>query len=275
MEREKLGIFAGQGHLPDMLAETCRREGRPFCFIAIEGQTPPALVEADEHFWTHFGAVGATIEALRDRGVELLTMAGRMQRPKMGSLKPDAKGTKLMARLGLSLFSGDDKLLRTITQFFEEEGFRIIGADALLADALTPTGVLGQISPSAADREDIQLGVREARALGARDEGQAVIVQARQVLGYEDITGTDALIARCAPLKREGAGGVLVKVMKPGQERRADLPAMGVETVRRMHEAGFAGIAMEAGHSLLLGRDEAVAEADAAGIFLYGVEAQP
>lgn len=273
MPHEKLGIFAGEGILPRMLANTCRAEGRPFCFIAIEGQTPPTLVERDEHFWTQYGAVGSTLDALRTRGVEVLTMAGRVKRPTMSSLKPDAKGARLMARLGMSLLAGDDKLLRTITQFLEEEGFRVIGADALLADALMPPGVLGNIAPTDDDLRDIQLGIEEARALGARDEGQAVIVQAGRVLGYEDSVGTDALITRCAALTN-GQGGVLVKVMKPGQERRADLPAMGKETVENMRKAGFAGIAMEAGHSLLLGRHEAVTEANEAGLFIYGVESR-
>ena len=271
----KLGIFAGQGDLPGLLIAACRRHSRPYFLIGIEGNTPLALLEGEEHFLTPFGAVGSTLEVLRAQGVDTLVMAGRMERPKLSALKPDAKGAKLLARLTRNIFGGDDKLLRTITEFFEEEGFRIIGADDILGEARTPKGVLGKLAPSAADLKDITLGLQAAKELGAHDIGQAVIVQAGNVLGREDEAGTDALIARCAPLRLDAPGGVLVKVKKPQQERRADLPAMGEETVRRVKEAGFAGIAMEAGGSLILNRDATVAAADSAGLFLYGVEAAP
>jgi DUF1009 family protein len=273
MERNKLAIFAGQGDLPKLLVDACRKQGRPYCIVAFEGNTPPDLLEGSEFLWTHFGAVGTTLEQLRERGVAMLVMAGRMHRPKLSALKPDAKAAKLMSRIGRGLFAGDDALLSTITKFLEEEGFQVIGADEILGEALTPAGVLGSIAPTPGDLSDIAKGVVVARALGQLDVGQAAIVQAGYVLGVEGLEGTDALIARCATLRVDEPGGVLVKVKKPKQERRADLPSMGIETVRRMKEAGFAGIAMEARHSLMLDSEAVIAAADAAGLFIYGVEA--
>lgn len=271
MTLDKLGIIAGEGDLPRLLMSACARQNRPYCIVAIEGSTPPELLVDQEYFSTTYGAVGATLDALRERGVRELVMAGRVKRPTLNSLKPDAKGVKLIARLGMGLFSGDDRLLKTITQFLEEEGFRVIGADDVLGEALTPAGVLGAVMPTPADFADISLGVKVARAVGALDVGQAAIVQAAHVLGVEAAEGTDALITRCSSLRLDVPGGVLVKVKKPLQERRVDLPSMGVETVRRMKEAGFSGIAMEAGHSLMLDRDAVIAAADDAGLFIYGM----
>ena len=117
------------------------------------------------------------------------------------------------------------------------------------------------------------MGVRVARALGALDVGQAVVVQHGVVLGVEAIEGTDALLQRCAGIKREGQGGVLVKLKKPQQERRADLPTIGADTVRRAAEAGLSGIAVEEGQSLILDRAETVAEANRLGLFVAGIKA--
>ncbi|MBY0356190.1 MAG: UDP-2,3-diacylglucosamine diphosphatase LpxI [Rickettsiales bacterium] len=271
MAFEKIAIIAGQGTLPQLIINACIAQGRPFCVVAIEGNTPSNICENHETIHTSYGKVGATLQAMRSHDVTHVVMAGKMSRPSLGSLRLDAKGAKLLARIGRGLFSGDDRLLRAITDFFEEEGFRVMGADEILEDAVTPPGTLGQHAPSAADMQDIWVGVSAARALGLRDAGQAVIVQAGAVLGEETSAGTDALIATCQTLKMPQAGGVLVKVKKPQQERRADLPAIGMETVRLVAQAGFSGIALEAGHSLILSRADVVAAADAEGIFLYGI----
>jgi len=153
----------------------------------------------------------------------------------------------------------------------ESEGFHVVSVDSILADALAPAGPLGTLRPDAEAEADITLGVKAALALGALDIGQAVVVQQGLVLGVEAIEGTDALIERCATLSREGPGGVLVKGAKPGQERRADLPTVGPRTVTRAQAAGLRGIAVEAGATLLLDRDEMAATADRAGLFVIGV----
>src|SRR5579885_1523358 len=147
---------------------------------------------------------------------------------------------------------------------------RAHGVDELVRVAM-PEGALGRVEPDAEAAADIAHGLRIARALGALDIGQAVVVQQGLVLGVEAIEGTDALIARCAGLRRDGPGGVLVKAAKPGQERRIDLPAIGARTVAAAAAAGLRGIAAEAGGALLLDRDEVVRRADAAGLFVVGV----
>jgi hypothetical protein len=129
------------------------------------------------------------------------------------------------------------------------------------------------MAPDAAARLDIEVGVRAVRRIGELDIGQAVVVQDGRVLGVEAIEGTDALLARVKALKPEGPGGVLVKMKKPGQDRRADLPVVGDRTVRGVIEAGLAGLAVHAGHCLLVSRSAMVSMADGAGRFIIGVHA--
>jgi DUF1009 family protein len=193
-----------------------------------------------------------------------------VRRPPIAELAPDLKGAAFLARIaGRAL--GDDGLLSAVVAEIEREGFRVVGADAIISDLLAPRGVLGRHQPDADAKGDIARGMDAARALGAADIGQAVVVQQGIVLGVEAAEGTDALIARCAALRLNGPGGVLVKTKKPQQERRADLPTIGVTTVLNAKAAGLRGIAVEAGHTLVIGLKDVIAAADAAGLFVVGV----
>jgi DUF1009 family protein len=186
-------------------------------------------------------------------------------------LRPDWRTAKFFARIGYRAL-GDDNLMRHIIRELEEvEGFRVIGLESLIGSDLAPEGVLGRIQPDAQARHDIAFGFKLVRALGPLDIGQAVVVQQGLVLGIEAIEGTDGLIARCGTLQREGARGVLVKGTKPGQERRADLPTIGVQTLQAVITAGLCGIAVEAGATLVVDRAALIAAADKAGIFIVGV----
>jgi DUF1009 family protein len=207
---------------------------------------------------------------LRENNVGELVLAGGIRRPSLTALRPDWRAAKLFARIGYRAL-GDDGLLSAVVSELEREGFRVIGPDQLLASALIPEGPLGKIHPDMQSGADIERGLRVARMLGALDVGQAVIVQQGLVLGVEAIEGTDELIRRCAPLRREGMGGVLVKVEKPGQERRADRPTIGPCTVLLAAETGLRGIAIEANGTIVLDRHEVIRAADAAGLFVVGV----
>jgi DUF1009 family protein len=162
-------------------------------------------------------------------------------------------------------------LLSAVVAELEREGFRVIGADQLLGAEIAPEGPLGAIRPSAQSAADIAHGLRIAQTLGALDIGQAVIVQQGLVLGVEAIEGTDELLRRCAALRREGSGGVLIKIEKPGQERRADQPTIGLRTVQLASETGLLGIAVEADATIVLDRQEVIRAADRAGLFVIGV----
>jgi DUF1009 family protein len=186
--------------------------------------------------------------------------------------RPDAEGARILARIGRAAFGGDDGLLGAVVRVFGEEGFRVIGAQDVLREALGPAGVLTRTGPDALAMADIRRAVAVARALGAVDVGQGCVVQQGMVLALEAAEGTDAMLARCGPLARPGPGGVLVKLLKPGQERRADLPTIGPRTIRGAAEAGLRGVAFEAGSTILADQAATVAAADAAGLFLLGLD---
>jgi hypothetical protein len=266
----RLGIVAGAGMLPRRLVEACRQTGRDVFVLALEGAAEPETVIDVAHAWCPLGAAGRGLALLREHGVDELVLAGGVRRPSLASLRPDWRAAKFFARAGYRAL-GDDGLLSAILAELEREGFRVIGPDQVLQAGLAPDGVIGSVGPDEQALADINRGERVARALGALDIGQAVVVQQGLVLGVEAIEGTDALLRRCAGLRRAGPGGVLVKVEKPGQERRADRPTIGPQTVALAAEAGLRGIAVEAGATIVLDRDDVVAVADRAGLFVLGI----
>ena len=266
----RLGIVAGGGGLPRRLVDACQATGREVFVLALEGAAEPATVEGVAHAWCRPGAAARGLALLRENNVTELILAGGVRRPSLSMLRPDWRAAKLYARIGYKAL-GDDGLLSAIVAEFEREGFRVIGADELLAAGLAPAGALGGRRPDEQALADIEHGRRIAWALGALDIGQAVVVQQGLVLGVEAIEGTDALLRRCAELRREGPGGVLVKIEKPGQEHRADRPTIGPRTVALAAEAGLRGIAVEAEATIVLDRNQVVDAADRAGLFVVGI----
>lgn len=266
----KLGIIAGSTELPRVIAQSCQHNGRDFFILALEDACDLETVEDMPHEWARLGALGKAIAKLKSEGVQQLVMAGKVTRPKLANLRPDLKATKLLARLGSNLFKGDDELLRTIITFLEDEGFSVVGVDEVVSELVTPEGLIGNVQPDKRTQADIEYGVTIARGIGKLDIGQSVIIQNHQVIGVEAIEGTDALIKRCETLRVDDKGGVLVKVKKPNQEARVDLPTIGVATVERIAECGFSGVAIEAGSSLMLNRKAVAKRADELGVFILG-----
>lgn len=266
----KLGIIAGSTALPRVIAEACLGKGRDCFILALEDACEAETVEDMPHEWARLGGLGKAISTLKAHGVEELVLAGKVKRPKLANLRPDLKATRLLARLGSSLLKGDDELVRSIIGFLEDEGFRVVGVDEVVEELITPEGLIGSIYPDKRTQADIEFGAKIARGIGELDIGQSVIVQHHQVLGVEAIEGTAELIRRCAPLKVDEKGGVLVKMKKPGQERRVDLPTIGVATIEQLAEAGFAGLAIEAGSSLMINRRAIASRANELGLFVLG-----
>jgi UDP-2,3-diacylglucosamine hydrolase len=266
----KLGLLAGSGELPLRVIDACRAADRPFFVLALEGAADPQHFSGMPHASIRLGAGAEALRLLRENNVEELVMAGPVRRPSLASIRPDWRAAKFLARVGLRAL-GDDGLLSAIIKEFELEGFRVVGVHDLLDSLLAPEGPIGAIAPDAEANADIMRGLEVARALGAVDVGQAVVVQQGIVLGVEAVEGTDALIERAGRLKREGAGGVLVKIAKPGQDRRADLPTVGVATVEASARVGLRGIAVEAGMALVIDRPAVASAADRAGLFVVGI----
>ena len=265
-----LGILAGSGNLPARVAEAAISAGRDVFIVGLDGYAEPAVLAPFPHEFIRFGAAGRIIAALREHGCRDLVMIGPVRRPSLFHLRPDVEGAKILTRIGRAAFAGDDGLLAAAIRILQEEGFSVIGAHTILSEALGPRGLLTRIAPDAAAMADIGRAITVVRALGAVDVGQGCVVQGGLVLAVEAVEGTDGMLSRCAALARPGAGGVLVKLVKPGQDRRADLPTIGPDTIRNAAAAGLRGVAFEAGGTILADRPALIAEADAAGLFLLG-----
>lgn len=268
--RPKLAIVAGGGDYPAVLIEACRAEGRRFFVLALEGQADHPEIERAPHAWVRLGAAAEAERILKAEGVEEVIFAGHVRRPSLREIRPDARAARVLLKATMKAM-GDDGLLGTIVKEFEKSGMRVVGPHEVTDDLLAPEGDLGRHGPDADARRDIDRGIAVVRALGEADVGQSVVVQQGIVLGVEAIEGTDALIERCGILRREGTGGVLVKAVKPGQDRRVDLPTIGPRTVARAAEAGLRGIAVGAGSTQILDRRAVVEAADAAGLFVTGI----
>ncbi|CAA9224929.1 MAG: UDP-2,3-diacylglucosamine pyrophosphatase [uncultured Craurococcus sp.] len=267
-----LGLIAGGGQMPLRVIAAAQAAGRQVFAVVVEGWADPADFRHVPHIIVRVGAGGHAIEQFRAHGVRQIVMCGRAQRPSLMAIRPDVGMARMLLRVGIAAWQGDDGLLKAVVRILEEDGFEVVPSQAIVRDILPEPGLLGAAAPQALARGDIRRGIAVVRALGAVDVGQCAVVQQGLVLGVEAIEGTDALLARCAGLRREGPGGVLVKLVKPGQDRRVDLPTIGPVTVAGAAAAGLVGIAIEARGTIVVDRPATVAAADAAGLFLLALD---
>ena len=268
-----LGIIAGAGELPLRVAEAAMAAGRPVLVGIIEGQGEPERFAAIPHRSFRWGLASEMVAALREAGVRELVLAGRVPRPSILSLRPNAATLALIARLGKAAFRGDDSILTAVMRGLRDEGFEILGAQQVLDDLLPKPALLAGAEPDEMAQDDIRRGLAVCRALGVADVGQGCVVQQGLVLAVEAIEGTDAMLARAGGLRREGPGGVLVKCVKPGQSRLADLPTIGPATVQAAAAAGLRGLAIEADGTIVVDRPGTIAAAAAAGLFILAFDA--
>jgi len=266
-----LGILAGGGRLPGQVAAAAHAAGRQVFLVGLEGFADPSVLAPWPHEVIRIGAAGRIVAALRAHACHDLVLIGPVRRPSLLDLRPDTEGTRILARIGRAAFAGDDGLLGAVVKVLSEEGFRVLSAHEVLNEASARAGLLTRTKPDALALGDIRRGIITARALGAVDVGQGCVVQQGIVLAVEAAEGTDAMLARCPGLARQGPGGVLVKLVKPGQDRRADLPTIGPATVAGAAGAYLRGIAFEADGTILAEREATIAAADAAGLFLLGL----
>lgn len=269
----KLGIIAGGGPIPLLLAEACAAQRRDVFIIGILGAASRDISRFP-HQWAGIGAVGAVVRALKREACTQIVLVGPVRRPSLRNLRLDWGGLRILPGYLCAARGGDDRLLRYMVEQFEHRGFGVIGADQVLAELAAPAGQLGAHAPLAEHHGDISRAIEAARAVGARDIGQGAVVRAGVVLVMETTEGTDAMLRHCAQLfpdERGGRRGVLAKMPKPGQERRVDLPAIGVSTVQLAAAAGLAGIVFEARGALIVDLAKVVQAADELGLFLLGV----
>lgn len=269
---DKLGVIAGAGALPRKIVAACRESGRAFCVLAFEGSADPEMIRDVPIQWIKMSSLSAALDAARNEGVTELVLVGKIPRPSVLELIRDVRSAKFMAKVGTRML-GDDNILSAVVRELEEvEGFRVIAPETLLENLLSTAGTYGVVNPTSDDLADIKRGLNVVHQIGRLDIGQAAIVQNGFVIGVEAAEGTDRLVERCAEfVSQELPGGVLVKAAKPTQDRRIDLPAVGLSTVEHVVRAGLRGIAVETGGALIIDRPKMIRAADAAGIFLFGV----
>lgn len=266
-----LGVIAGGGDIPARLLKACDKKGIEPFVVAFDGQTDPAVYNGRAYLLTRPGAAGHIIKTLKAHEIKDLVLIGSMRRPTLAELKPDLKAAAFFARVGFKAL-GDDGLLKALRKTLENEGFTIHGVQAFTDDLLSRPGLLSRKKTDKHSLADIRHGARILRATAPLDIGQSVVVQEGIVLGIEAAEGTDELIKRCSAYVRKGRGPVLVKMCKPQQDRKIDLPTIGPETVERCAEYGFSGIAIEAGHSLVLDADLVRTYADKHRMFVLAFD---
>jgi DUF1009 family protein len=267
----KLGLIAGGGGLPVAIAEDCRSRGRPVFVIRLAGMADPALKAFDGED-AGVAELGRCVRSLRRAGCQQVCFAGVVRRPSdFSALKPDLHALKYLPRVVAAARGGDDALLRAILGVFESEGFEIEGVGQAAASLRLGPGPLGAVTPGEACQDDIRTALEAAREVGRTDVAQGAVARDGEVLAREGADGTDAMLARLAhaPLERRG---VLAKLPKPAQDRRVDLPTIGVRTIERAAEAGLAGIVGAADGLLVVDRTAVREAADRLGLFVLGLE---
>lgn len=267
-----LGLIAGRGRLPLDIARAARRRGLEVAAVAFHGDTEPELAESVTRVrWLHLGEIGALLSWLREAGVTEAILAGKILKTNLygdlASLRPDARAISLLAALE---DRSDDGILGAFAGALAAEGIVLRPQAELVPELLAARGVLGGVSPTDAQRRDAAFGFRIAKALGAVDVGQTVVVRERAVMALEAIEGTDAAIRRGAVLG--GRGITVVKVAKPRQDPRFDMPAVGPDTIAVLAEVQAGALAVEAGRTLLVDRERMVRMADEAGIAILGLD---
>lgn len=273
-----LALVAGNGSLPSQIAEALEVSGRSFRIVAIRG-------EADEETRRRadaelgWGEIGRLYRFLETSGCrEVLLIGGVSSRPDFASILGDFGTLKRLPAIFRALTGGDDSLLTKVIRLFEDEGYRVVGIRDVAPQLLASSGLLGSVQPKEADLKDLELALSATEKLGELDIGQAAVAVGGRVIALEGAEGTDSMLERCAELRRIGrvrakpGSGVLVKTAKPDQDLRVDLPTVGPRTIELAAAAGLAGIAVEAHGSLIAEREETLEKANAAGLFVMGIE---
>jgi DUF1009 family protein len=266
---KRLGIIAGNGRFPLLVAQEARRQGCWVVAVGHQGETLPELEPlVDEFEWIRVGQIGRMINRFQQSGVREVVMAGGITKTRLFTeVRPDLRALALLARLRTK---DDDAILRGLAAELERAGL-VVGDSVQYLGALIATpGPMTAKEPTVKEEADIKYGWDVAKAVGRVGIGQCIVVKDKVVLAVEATEGTDETIRRGGRLAHGGA--VVVKVSKPGQDQRFDLPTIGPDTVAVMAEAGASVIAVEAGRSLLLDRDDLLRKADGAGIAVVGVE---
>lgn len=266
----KIGLIAGKSKFPLIFAQAAHSQGLEVVAAAHQGETDPALADLVSALkWVYVGQLGKIIKFFQKNGVTQAVMAGGITKGRLFThLRPDLRAVKLLSRMS---HTGDDRILREVAAELEREGIAVVSPTLYLSELVAPAGVMSRRQPTAKEMQDILFGWKIAKEIGRLDIGQCVVVRRQAVLAVEAIDGTDATIRRGGSLAGEEA--VVVKVSKPTQDLRFDVPAVGLETIAVMAEVRASVLALEATKTLMFDRPAMLQAADRAKIAVIGLAA--
>ncbi|MBV1886304.1 MAG: UDP-2,3-diacylglucosamine diphosphatase LpxI [Parvibaculaceae bacterium] len=276
-DKGPLGIFAGRGPLPLTVARAACDEGRDVFIIALKGETDPA-VEAFPHRWVKWGELAKTLNFYKDNNVHDLVLIGPVSRPSLSDIRPDWMAIKFLPRLIKLLRQGDNGLLSGLVKYMENEhGLRIVPAESVDTNLLAPAGLFTNKNLSAQDESDLARAIEIVETMGRLDIGQGAVVCRGIAIALEASEGTDNMLARVATLEPALRGsideraGLLLKLPKPEQDRRVDLPTIGITTIDNAAAAGLAGVVVQEGGALIVDLENTVHRANKLGLFLLSL----
>ncbi len=265
---KKIGLIAGNGNFPVVFARAAKEKGMQVIAVAHEGETMPELAQwVDGIYWIKVGQLGKLIQIFKEQEVADVLMAGGIKKTRLfGGGMPDLRGMALLAK---TIHKKDDSILRAVARELESEGITVRESTLYLDNIVALQGVLTKRKPSKEEKLDIEFGWQMAKEIGRLDIGQTVVVKDRAVLAVEAIEGTDEAIRRGGRLC--GQGAVVVKICKPDQDLRFDLPAIGVMTIQSMEQGKASCLAVEAGKTVMIEREAIIRNADRAGIAVVAI----
>lgn len=277
-DKSAVAIICGGGAFPGAVAKAVEKQGRPLHLFLLQGFADPKLARYP-HEWVKLGSLAKYVAARKKHDLKDIVFIGSVVRPRIRDVGLDWRAMLLLPRIAKMYLGGDDNLLGGVARIFEENGFKLRGAHEVAPEILMPEGLVTNLKPNARESVDIQVGLELLHAIDRFDVGQAVVVAGKRVVAMEGAEGTEGLLARVAEMRRNGRlklaerDGVLVKIPKPSQDRRFDMPAIGIGTVEQAKAAGLSGIAVEAKGALVLDAQKFVEAADGAGIFVTALPA--
>ncbi|MFP4391493.1 MAG: LpxI family protein [Desulfohalobiaceae bacterium] len=266
--KEPLGILAGEGQFPLLVARGAKSRGREIVAVAFKGHTSEEIIPwTDKISWLYLGQLGKMISFLHKSRVQEVVLAGGINKPRALNLRPDLQAAKLLLQ---SRSRNDNALFQTLLSTLSKQGLRVASPLKYVPELRTPAGCLSRRRPSKQEQADIDFGWDLAKKIGSLDIGQCLVVKKRMVVAVEAMEGTNAAILRAGELA--GPGCVVLKVFKPGQEEHIDQPALGLQTIKTMLKAEASCLVAEAGRSLFFDREQALKLADHKDICVLGQE---
>jgi len=267
----RLGLIAGNGRFPFLVLDAARGAGHDVTVIALKEETFPELADAAARppaaplHWISINQLGACIAALKDARVERAVMAGQVKHVKLFDLRPDWTLSRVLMRLATR---NTDSIIAGVADVLRSEGIELIDSTAFLGPLMAREGTVTRRTPTEEERADLEFGYHISDTIAGLDIGQTIVVKSAAAVAVEAMEGTDAVIARAGQLA--GAGTRVVKVAKPNQDMRFDVPVVGVSTIDAMKTAGATVLSVDAGKTLMIDGDAVVQAADAAGIAIVG-----